>query len=71
MSWFYVEPKCLSYVWGHDYIGLSIAGGDMDLRVEGGWVRALLLLFLPRKCLGFSVGPLSVLVSVWGQLLDP
>ena len=33
---------------------------------RGGGIRARLCCFLPRKCLGFSVGSTSVLVLVCG-----
>ena len=56
------SPKCLGFVWVN--VILVLVQWEATW-IRGDWDRARLLFGLPRKCIGFSVGPLSVLFSVW------
>ena len=68
-------PSVLVLMWSQNYLSFSVWSllywsecrgtrhGSLS-RSEGGWFGPCCC-FLPRKCLGFSVGPPSVLVLVW------
>jgi len=66
VSWFLCETSSvLVLVWVQYYTDFSIGGRYMDRWVDGELRLALLLFDLPRKCLGFNVGPPSILDLVW------
>ena len=65
------NPKCLSFSRGSLLYWFEYGGTRHGSLSRGGLGSGPTVVVFARKCLDFNVEPLSVLVLVWGSLLDP